>query len=421
MAARFAYVPLASSLHDEEALNRLIGDYVPPLEQAGAKRTDPAAPETQLPLVVFVATGGTERSILDFWERSNETRRGEPLLLLAHPGHNSLPASLEALARLHQLGATGRIIYLRGPDDEEGLATLRQAIHDVEVRQALRKVRIGLVGEPSDWLVASSPDPQIVRTMWGPLVVPIDLESVYERYRSVEDTAQLGAELIDRADAMLEADAARVDEAARFTAALRSVVADQQLDAVTVRCFDVLEVLGTSGCMALSQLNDDKVIAGCEGDLVSTVGMIWVDRLLGILPWMANPARLDAEANIVWLAHCTVPRSLVDSFSIRSHFESGLGVGIAGQFPTGPVTLLRIGGAAMDRLWVSEGELLRTGSDSSLCRTQIEVRLHGGRVSDLLDAPLGNHLIVVAGHHRARLEQWRSTMVPESSIAAVPR
>jgi L-fucose isomerase-like protein len=164
--------------------------------------------------------------------------------------------------------------------------------------------------------------------------------------------------------------------------------------------------------VALSQLNDDGVIAGCEGDVVSTVGMIWVNRLLGILPWMANPARLDVGANTVLLAHCTVPRSLVESFSIRSHFESGLGVGIEGHFPSGPVTLLRIGGLTMERLWVAEGAITRTGSEPNLCRTQIEVRLDSGLASELLEAPLGNHLIVVPGHHRGRLERWHSTMMP---------
>jgi L-fucose isomerase-like protein len=413
---------MASTLHDREALNRLIADYVPPLAQLGAERLAPTGAGAAQPLIVFVVTGGTEQSILELWEDRTETAPGEPLILLAHPGHNSLPASLEALARLHQLGAAGRIIYLQGPDDQNGLELLREAIADLQVRRALREVRIGLVGPPSDWLVASSPNPGVVREVWGPHVVPIDLDAVYEQFRSVADPAPMAAELIDHAEAMLEASPAEVDEAARFAAALRSVVADQHLDAVTVRCFDVIEALGTSGCMALSRLNDDGVIAGCEGDLVSTVGMIWVDRLLGILPWMANPARLDVEANTVWLAHCTVPRSLVESFSIRSHFESGMGVGIEGRFPGGPVTLLRIGGTAMDRLWAAEGEILQTGSDPSLCRTQIEVRLGGEKVSDLLEAPLGNHLIVVTGHHRKRLEHWQSTMVPEHlTLASAPQ
>ena len=76
---------------------------------------------------------------------------------------------------------------------------------------------------------------------------------------------------------------------------------------------------------------------------------MWAHELLELTPWMANPAQLDPARNMLWLAHCTVPRSLVESYRLRSHFESGLGVGIQGALPAGPVTLLRIGGKKMDR------------------------------------------------------------------------
>jgi hypothetical protein len=43
----------------------------------------------------------------------------------------------------------------------------------------------------------------------------------------------------------------------------------------------------------------------------------------------------------------------------------------------------------------------------NLCRTQVEIRLtNGGTVADLLRAPLGNHLVLVLGHHLDRLRRW---------------
>jgi len=411
MTARFAYVPMASEFLDDETMSSLISDYVDPLQEVGATRWVGTEPDADVPLGVFVVSGGTEQMILDLWSRRRQQRQGEPLLLLAHPGHNSLPASLEALARLQQLGAAGRIVFLNGADDKEAMVMLEQAIADIEVWEGLHKVRIGSVGPPSDWLVASSPAAETVRATWGPEVVDVDLESVYELFRNAADWQPIAVGLTREADRVVEADTPAVDDAAKFTAALREIVAAENLDAVTVRCFDVISALGTTGCVALSDLNDDHIIAGCEGDLVSTVGMIWADRLLGTLPWMANPARVDVDANRVLLAHCTVPRSLIDSFSVRSHFESGQGVGIEGHFPLGPVTLVRIGGLEMEKLWLAEGQIVRTGNDPTLCRTQIEVELDDGSVADLLDSPLGNHLIVVPGRHRMRLAKWHSTMV----------
>jgi L-fucose isomerase-like protein len=169
--------------------------------------------------------------------------------------------------------------------------------------------------------------------------------------------------------------------------------------------------LETTGCFGLAELTDEGVIAGCEGDLVSTVGLLWAYKLLDEIPWMANPAQLDEAANAIWLAHCTVPRRMVESYRLRSHFESGLGVGIQGLLPTGPVTLLRIGGTEMRQLWLAEGKIVETGEAENLCRTQARVELTRGHVTDLLHAPLGNHLVLVPGHHADRLQAWWKMLI----------
>ena len=120
----------------------------------------------------------------------------------------------------------------------------------------------------------------------------------------------------------------------------------------------------------------------------------------------------------MWLAHCTVPRTLVENYRLRSHFESGLGVGIQGTLPTGPVTLLRIGGRKMDRLWLAEGKILRSGEAENLCRTQVEIQLTtGGTVTDLLHAPLGNHIVMVLGHHLDRFKSWMEGHPPVAGPA----
>jgi hypothetical protein len=41
----------------------------------------------------------------------------------------------------------------------------------------------------------------------------------------------------------------------------------------------------------VARLNDEGTIAGSEGDLVSTVTMMWVRELLGEVAWMASCRR----------------------------------------------------------------------------------------------------------------------------------
>jgi L-fucose isomerase-like protein len=393
----FTYRVIASALH--EHLDAVIALFVTALETIGGTRDGGGES------LVFVATGGTERLLLDWWEQNP----AGPVFMIAHPGHNSLPASLEALARLHQLGARGRILYLRGPDDLEGLAAIEAAVEDLAVWATLGHARIGRAGLPSDWLVASSPSPETVSSTWGPTLVDIALDGIYEGFELAEPVG--AGELHDHATHVEEPSVEQIQAATRLTTALEDLVRTNTLTAVAVRCFDLLGDIATSGCVALSELNDEGIVAGCEGDVVSTVGILWARELTGEMPWMANPAQVDVGGNSVLLAHCTVPRSLVDSYSLRSHFESGTSVGIQGTIPPGPVTLLRIGGTEMDRVWFAEGEIHARTPLEGLCRTQIDVHLSNGSVRDLLDAPLGNHIVVVKGHHADRFRDWWRTFI----------
>jgi L-fucose isomerase-like protein len=411
MSHRFGIIPMhPGTLLGEGELEAITADYLSALEGLGGERwAADDLPDDRVPLFLFVATGGSEQVILDWWAEHRGTSAAESLSLIAHPGNNSLPSSLEVLARLQQDGAHGRIFYLSGPDDTSGLREISDSVHDSEVRRALDRARIGVVGTPSDWLVASSPDASTVRAAWGPTVVPVEMDEVVKTLEAFPD-ADLETHVenfVAGSSEVREPSSSDLQEIARVYLALKKAVAENDLDALTVRCFDFVQNQRTTGCFGLAQLTDEGVIAGCEGDLVSTVGLLWAHELLGVTPWMANPAQLDPERNTLWLAHCTVPRTLVESYDLRSHFESGLGVGIQGTLPSGPVTLLRIGGRGMERLWLAEGEILRSGTAEKLCSTQVEIKLtRGGSVTDLLRAPLGNHLVLIIGHHLERLHRW---------------
>jgi len=265
-----------------------------------------------------------------------------------------------------------------------------------------------VVGGPSSWL---SPDPDVVRRRWGPEVVTVEPTRMIELTRTpVTCTGALVERFTKVADPVRSTvDRRAIDDAMGVRSALLDVldVLDNDcLDAVTVRCFDLLVDPGTSGCLALASLNDDGIVAGCEGDVPSVLAMLWVRHLLDQPTWLANPALLDVDRNELILAHCTVAPSMVESFALDTHFESGIGVGISGQFALKPVTLIRLGGVDLDECWIAEGDIVATGDDIDLCRTQATIALSSGTVGDLLTHPLGNHLVLAAGHHERRLRGW---------------
>ena len=93
---------------------------------------------------VMIATGGVENQFKALF-----TGNG-PVTLIADGRNNSLAAALEILTWLEGQGIEGRIIH--GTNDEIIASVGAQCV------APLQGLRIGLFGQPSDWLIASGVD-----------------------------------------------------------------------------------------------------------------------------------------------------------------------------------------------------------------------------------------------------------------------
>ena len=254
---RFLYSVVASSLHDPAAVTTLTGPVRDVLDELGGACVEVAESETHGPTVphlFVVATGGTERLLLDAISTRATARPSDPIMLISHPGHNSLPAALETLAAMQQTGGRGRIVSLVGASEVDR-RVLEEAIGDLEAVVALRSTRLGVIGGASSWLVASSPEPDVVHRRWGPEVVTVEPTRMIELTRTpVVPTGVLAERFTKVADPVRSTvDRQAVDHAMGVRSALVDVLDNEELDAVTVRCFDLLGDPGTSGCLALGQ------------------------------------------------------------------------------------------------------------------------------------------------------------------------
>lgn len=413
---KFGFIPIASSITPIPP-NEIAQDDQTELFHLGGEYLDEDHILENIPLIFFILTGGTEQKVYNLWLKRKEKFGNEPVFILAHPGNNSLPAALEILARLQQENTKGKIIYLDSQTNKECWRELERAIKFYNIFYKLKSTKIGLTGKPSDWLIASMPEARIINSVWGPQVIQIDMDELKSEIQKVTDDE------IEEAHYLLTSNAVEIQEpnkkevksVVKVYAALKHLVKNYELNAVSVRCFDLVKDLKTTGCFALAKLNDEGIIAGCEGDIVSTLGMIWANLLTDQIVWMANPAQLDEQSNSVLLAHCTVPMSMVDKYKLRSHFESGLGVGIEGEMSKGKATLFRLGGKNLDKAWISNVEIMESGSGDNLCRTQVRIKLHSNmKPSDLLSAPLGNHMLLLRGSYAKEMHNWLETFIIDS-------
>ena len=252
--ARFAYTVVASRLHGSDAVAEMTAPARALLESIGGHQIDADDRVVAAPLVFLVATSGTERMVLDALARQRVAHGDEPTILVARRGHNSLSASLETLAAVQQSGGRGRIVCLSGEVDRDR-RDLEEAVGDIEAVRRLRATRLGVVGGPSTSLVASSPDADVVRDRWGPELVTVDPTRMIELTRTpVVPTGSLAEQFTRVADPVRSTVGSReVDTAVRVRAALGDVFDDHDLDAVTVRCAELLGDPGTSGCLALGE------------------------------------------------------------------------------------------------------------------------------------------------------------------------
>lgn len=348
--------------------------------------------------VVFIASGGSEEKFRQIYPAL-----AKPVILLADGKHNSLPAALEISSWVRQQGEAAEIVH----GDESLIAgRLRRLAGFQRTRRALAGP-IGIIGEPSDWLIASIIDRAAVKALWGTEFIDIPLEEVTGHKADEAEVASYTRELIQRAKKLEGVDEAALQAAAGLFPALKALYARHGLRAATLRCFSLIERLQTSGCLALSLLNDQGLICGCEGDVPAVFSMLLLHALTGEIPFMANPAAVDCQSKRIVLAHCTVPRRAVSAYRLQTHFETGLGVALSGDFPRGPATVFKAGNRDLGSYFVSAAEVLPGRPQPGLCRTQVHLRLQEP-VEYFLKAALANHHLLIRGDHAGLIDDFMS-------------
>lgn len=389
-----AIYTLTSELHDENAVGAVTQEFLNSLKiDYTLKGNDYSDYGSQALSVIYVRTGGTEgifRKLLPQLRQQSSS----PFYLLTSGKSNSLAASMEILSFLQQNDLQGEIIHGSADYISRRLQILAKVS---EAKRKMKGCRLGIIGQPSDWLISSTVEPAIVKERLGIELVEIPME---ELLQTINETPETESQESTTNKAILEA----LPMANRIYGALRSIVDKYQLQGFTLRCFDLLTAVHNTGCIALARLNAKGIVAGCEGDVPAMLSMMIVQSLLGVSGFQANPASINPETGEMLFAHCTIPFNMVERYELDTHFESGIGVGIRGYMKEGPVTIFKVSGN-LSRCFIAEGELVRNQAKPDLCRTQQVIQLSDKRQTEyFLTRPIGNHHIILPGHHKELLE-----------------
>ncbi len=355
------------------------------------------------PDYLMIATGGVESLFKNIFVGTWCAASKQTISIIADGRNNSLAAALEILTYLEEQGNEGNIIH--GTNDEIIAAIRANDNHDVPtISSKLRGTRIGLFGYPSDWLIASGVDYDYLREYYGVESVYIDLQRLIDGIHDIpeSETAKVAEDIKKRAKSVKEPNDADIVEAAKTYLMIKKICQEEHLNAMTIRCFDIVKVCNTTSCLALALLNDEGIVAGCEGDMQTLLTMILAKRLCGEEAFMANPSQLTNHTTM--FAHCTIPMAMCDETVIRSHFESGLGVAIQGAMPLTDYTIFKWGGNRLDKYFVTDAKAVEHQYSDHFCRTQIMLDVN--LKPYLLHKSIGNHHVIIRGRHAAEIRNF---------------
>jgi L-fucose isomerase-like protein len=225
-----------------------------------------------------------------------------PVLLWSLPGMETgaLCGTQQLAAYLKQLGAPHRCVYgpLESPEaGRQALVFLRAAT----LFSQLRRARIGFGGYRPAGMTEVSANEIGLKKSIGPRIVPLDMPRLLDRAKAIsDDDVRARWQSVVQRSGCCEVSASDGLDALKFYVAVKELVDQHRLDALTIGCYPRLMGLP---CLTASLLADEGVPLGCEGDVNGAVGQLLLTRLTG-QPTHNTDWLEPLEDGTVVLTHC---------------------------------------------------------------------------------------------------------------------
>ena len=290
-------------------------------------------------------------------------------------------------------------------DSQEELAMKLRGLFGL--RNTLGK-RIIAVGGPSGWGEGGRRAPEIARNQWKFDIQTVSYPELGERIqRARRDDARVrrcaaeADQYLRQKGTTLETSRAFVQKAFLLTDIFHDLMDEAKTDAITInQCMGtIMKVSETTACLPLSLLNDAGYLAFCESDFVVIPSGVLLRYIAGKPVFLNDPTY--PHDGVVTLAHCTAPRRMdganIEPARILTHFESDYGAAPKVEMRKGQ-KLTNLVPDFANRKWVGfEGEVV-DNPFLPICRSQVEVRIHGS-TGKLLEDMQGFHWMTSYGNY----------------------
>ncbi len=352
-------------------------------------------------VIIYPLTGGTSRLL-----SAAISLTTKPKLIFADDKDNSLPSALSAYKIAKESREKVIDILFFKELDENVVEKIRKAGLIAKVYNELIELNVYFIGQMSNWTRARN-DPFTLKEKMG--IETIELETNFD------DAFESGAEETWRnffsGFKVEEPGEKELLDSFKIYSFIKKIVKENRIKCLTMDCFKLLSEKGVTPCLAFSKMLSEGIVAGCEGDLASTITMFILSRLSKKGAFMGNIASFSEEQNTVTMTHCTADLKMAaDIVKLRNHFESGKSVSVELEFKERDVTVARLISPEYNKILVSSGEIIDgSPSNKEMCRSQVVIKLHRPITKFTREEP-GNHTVFTYGNYEYEVKKIAELM-----------
>lgn len=317
----------------------------------------------------------------------------------------------------HMYGGTGEFLGAYGPARKKGLPVAGvTSSRFSDVIQALRALDTVQRANGARILDVTRRDPSRlsgeIREAYGAEVVKVagdDLNSIYDK-TSLGDAGQWAQTWIKGAAKVVEPSREEIVEGGRMYVAMKSLLAQQKSNAITVDCLDLFyaKQLRSYPCLGFFQLNNDCSVGACEADLTSTSTMMLMTNLTGQPGYISDPV-LDTATNQIIYAHCVAPSKVwgpdkpANEYHIRSHSEDRKGAAVRSLMPLGVMTTTLEFLPGRKEVIMHQAKAVANIDEDKACRTKLAATPRdAAKLAE--DWQAGWHRVTYYGDHRMAVD-----------------
>ncbi|UCD27989.1 MAG: hypothetical protein JSV03_12925 [Planctomycetota bacterium] len=255
-----------------------------------------------------------------------------------------------------------------------------EAIDPAECLKKLKDSTILVVGRNQEKISKA------IRDVFGTKVLPIDFKEIHQAYLQADrdQAAQWADRWIKGAAKVVEPPRDEIIRSGAMYLAQRALMKKHNAQGISINCLGGFYGghIKAYPCLGFSQLNNDGLVGGCEGDLVSAITMLTMTYLTGRPGYISDPV-IDTSKNQIIYAHCVAPTKVFgpngpnNPYHIRSHSEDRKGASFRSLMPLGYMTTTIEFHPLRKQVIMHQGKSVANIDEDKACRTKLAVEVKG--------------------------------------------